>query len=82
MTDPDDDPTPPRDPIPEPPAAPVGRTAFHDVLWFLGQCRQHNYQVRGPIKYGELVVQVVDVQGAPAVETGDIWSEHGYQEGR
>jgi hypothetical protein len=79
-----DDPTPPRDPVPEAPPAPPTTTAFAEILWFLDQCRHRGYELGPtPIEHGGTRVQVRDLRQMAMEGRGTgprppgIWEAHG-----
>lgn len=80
-----DDPAPPRDPIPEAPAAPAS-TAFAEILWFLDQCRLRGFEIGPtPIEHCGTRVQVRDLRQMAMEGVGGgprrvgIWESHGGQ---
>lgn len=60
-TDPDDDPTPPRDDAPLPLAPPGPNHDAHALLWLLDNARARHYRLGPVVEIGSIRVQVRDL---------------------
>jgi len=65
MTDPDNDPTPPVDPVPMDAPAPPSTSALAEILGFMGECRRLGYLPIGRIRYRDLEIQLADLRPRP-----------------
>lgn len=86
MKDPDSDPTPPVDPVPEDAPAPSRTSELAEILGFMGECRRLGYVVVGRLRYRDLDIQLADLRPRPGYagpggtieEDADPFEENGH----